>query len=154
MPFRDGGFGAVVSLDVLCHGAVEPEQALAEMRRVLAPGGLLVLNLPAYRWLHSVHDERVHNTRRFVAREARAMLERAGFAAPRARYWNALLLPLMVVQRKVLSRAAPSGRSDVAPFPPWLDRSLHAATVLERRLAGLGLAFPAGGSLLATATRR
>lgn len=154
MPFRDAAFGAVTSLDVLCHGAVEPGAALDEMRRVLAPGGLLVLNLPAYRWLHSTHDERVHNTRRFTAAEARALLEGAGFTAPRARYWNALLLPLMVMQRKVLSRAAPSERSDVAPFPPWLDRSLHAVTLAEGALSRLGLGFPAGGSILATAIRR
>jgi SAM-dependent methyltransferase len=153
MPFRDGAFAAVVSLDVLCHAGVEPERALAEMRRVLAPGGRLVLNLPAYAWLHSAHDVRVHNARRFAPAETRAMLERAGFRAARTRFWNALLLPLMVAQRKLLSRAAPESRSDVAPFPPWLDRSLHAATALERRLTAAGLPLPAGGSLIATATR-
>lgn len=152
MPFGPASFGTVVSLDVLCHAAVDPGRALAEMFRVLAPGGRLVLNLPAFGWLHSAHDLRVHNARRYTLGEARALLETAGFAAIRSRYWNALLLPLMVVQRKVLARA-PGNRSDVATFPPWADRSLHAITVLERRLMGFGLPFPAGGSLLATATR-
>lgn len=154
MPFRDAAFGAVVSLDVLCHAAVEPGQALAEMARVLAPGGLLVLNLPAYAWLHSAHDERVHNARRFTAGGARALLAGAGLSRVRTRYWNTLLLPLMVAQRKLLSRPAPESRSDVAPFSPWADRTLHAVTALERRLAMVfGGGFPAGGSLLATARR-
>jgi SAM-dependent methyltransferase len=158
MPFGDGAFAAVVSLDVLCHAAVEPDRALSEMRRVLAPGGRLVLNLPAYAWLRSAHDVRVHNARRFAPAETRAMLERAGFRGARTRFWNALLLPLMVAQRKLLSRprsspSAPENRSDVAPFPPWLDRTLHAATALERRLTAAGLPLPAGGSLIATATR-
>jgi SAM-dependent methyltransferase len=152
LPFADAGFGAVVSLDVLCHAAVEPERALAEMVRVLRPGGLLVLNLPAFEWLHSAHDLRVHNARRFTAGGARALLAGAGLQRIRPRYWNALLLPLMVLQRKVLARA-PEGRSDVAPFPPWLDRSLYAVTGLERRLMAAGLPFPAGGSILATAIR-
>jgi SAM-dependent methyltransferase len=152
MPFADAAFGAVVSLDVLCHAAVEPGRALAEMVRVLRPGGLLILNLPAFDWLHSVHDVRVHNARRFTAGSARALLAGAGLDRIRPRYWNALLLPLMVLQRKVLART-PEGRSDVAPFPPWLDHSLFAITSLERRLMAGGLPFPAGGSVLATAVR-
>jgi SAM-dependent methyltransferase len=154
LPFRAGSFGAVVSLDVLCHAAAQPSRALAEIARVLAPDGLLVLNLPAYRWLHSTHDDRVHNSRRFTAAEARALLRAAGLVAPQAGYWNTLLLPLMIVQRKVLARFAPPDRSDVAAFSPWLDRSLHAMTALEHRLARpLGGGLPAGGSLLVTARR-
>ena len=152
MPFGEARFAAVISLDVLCHAAAEPPQALAEMRRVLAPDGQLILNLPAFAWLRSAHDVRVHNTRRFTLGGARAALLEAGFRPLRLGYWNALLLPLMAVQRKLLARA-PDHRSDVATFPPWLDRSLHAATALERRLGALGLRFPAGGSVLALAAR-
>lgn len=154
MPFADRSFGAVVSLDVLCHAAVEPSQALAEMARILAPGGLLVLNLPAYAWLHSVHDRQVHNARRFAAAETRALLAAAGFEGVQTGYWNTLLFPLMVVQRKLLAPAAPESRSDVAAFSPWADRTLHAVTALERSFArALGAGLPFGGSLLATARR-
>jgi hypothetical protein len=66
----------------------------------------------------------------------------------RVNYWNGLLLPLMIVQRKLLART--SDRSDVAAFSPWLDRILHGITELERRL---GLSLPAGGSVLAIAER-
>jgi ubiquinone/menaquinone biosynthesis C-methylase UbiE len=152
LPFADASFGALVSLDVLCHRAVEPGQALAEFHRVLKPGGALVLNLPAFEWLHSAHDIRVHNARRFTATDARALLEQAGFAAIEARYWNALLLPLMILQRKVLKSDA-EAKSDVAPFPPWLDAMLYAVTGLERFMARIGLRYPAGGSVLITATR-
>jgi SAM-dependent methyltransferase len=156
LPFADASFTTVVSLDVLSHGAVDPGQALAEMRRVLAPGGLLVVNLPAFDWLRSAHDLRVHNTRRFTTGGATLLLQAAGFTEVRPRYWNALLLPLMVVQRKLLARAPDHG-SDVAPFPPWLNRSLSAVTWLERRLQRWGerwnLGFPAGGSVLVTAIR-
>lgn len=152
MPYADASFAGVVSLDVLCHAAVDPAAALAEMTRVLAPGGVLVLNLPAFNWLHSAHDLRVHNARRFTAGSIRPLLAAAGLASIRTRYWNALLLPLMVVQRKILARAPDHG-SDVAAFPPWLNRSLHAVTVLERQLAGLGIPFPAGGSVIVTARR-
>lgn len=152
LPFPDGAFAALASADVLCHAAVDEARALAEMRRVLAPGGLLVLNLPAFRWLHSAHDIRVHNARRYTAPGARRLLRDAGFTDIRPRYWNAVLLPLMVAQRKLLARDA-GAASDVAPFPPWLDSILHRATVAEAALTRLGLHWPAGGSVLVTATR-
>jgi SAM-dependent methyltransferase len=152
LPFADASFGAVVSLDVLSHAAVEPDRALAEMVRVLAPGGMLVVNLPAFDWLHSAHDIRVQNARRFNGAGTRALLASAGLTNIRTCYWNALLLPLMVAQRKIMARA-PDHRSDVVTFPPWLNRSLHAVTVLERRLMAAGLPFPAGGSVFATALR-
>ncbi|HEY1411813.1 MAG TPA: class I SAM-dependent methyltransferase, partial [Rhodopila sp.] len=132
LPFADNSFGAAVSADVLCHAAVEPGAAVAELNRVLRPGGRLILNLPAYRWMLSAHDRQVHNARRFTAGEVRTLLDHAGFHRIRVRYWNGLLLPLMIVQRKLLARNGAA--SDVAPFPPWLDVTLHGVTKLERNL--------------------
>jgi SAM-dependent methyltransferase len=146
LPFAEASFDIAVSADVLCHGSVDPSKALGELRRVLRPGGRVVINMPAFGWLMSAHDRRVHNTRRQTARETAAMLSAAGFRNVRSRYWNGILLPLMVLQRKLFSRG--DAASDVAVFPPWQDRTLHAMTVVERRLA---VPVPAGGSILATA---
>jgi SAM-dependent methyltransferase len=148
LPFADAGFDAAIAADLLCHRAVDPVRALSELRRVLRPGGRLIVNMPAYAWLLSAHDRQVHNVRRHTASQLAAMLLGAGFSQVRARYWNSLLLPLMVVQRKLLARDAAA--SDVAPFPPWLDAILHGMTEIERRLP---FALPAGGSVLATAER-
>ncbi|MCW3476445.1 methyltransferase domain-containing protein [Rhodovastum sp. RN2-1] len=149
LPFAGGCFDAAVTADVLCHAAVDPQAALAELHRVLRPGGRLVVNMPAFTWLLSAHDRRVHNVRRHSAGQLRAALEAAGFTRIRTRYWNALLLPLMVAQRKLLARGADAA-SDVAPFPPWLDATFHGITALERRLP---FPMPAGGSVLAIAAR-
>ncbi len=148
IPFADASFDAATSADVLCHAAVEPAAALKELHRILRPGGRLILNLPAYTWLLSAHDRQVHNTRRFTARSATFLLRQAGFTHIRARYWNSLLLPLMVIQRKLLTRG--DSVSDVAPFPPWLDVTFHAITKFERNLPG---SLPFGGSVLALAEK-
>lgn len=153
LPFAGASFGAAVSCDVLCHRLVDERAALAELRRVLAPGGVLVLNLPAHQWLHSAHDRRVHNARRYHRAGLRHLLEAARFEAVSLGFWNSLLLPLMVVQRKLLSRGGAREESDVASFSPPIEAMFRAVTDVEAALARLGLRFPAGGSLLAVARR-
>lgn len=151
LPFATASFDAILSADVLCHAAVEEQAALAELHRCLKPGAKLILNLPAFRWMLSAHDERVHNVRRYTRAEAIAMLRHAGFVNARAFYWNSLLFPLMMVQR--LLRRRDAATSDVALFPWPLDRLFRAALALERGLFRLGIRFPFGGSILVTAEK-
>lgn len=148
LPFAANTFATVITADVLCHAAVEPMTALAEIHRVLQPNGKVIVNMPAFRALLSAHDVQVHNARRLNARETRMMLETAGFRLLHIGYWNGLLLPLMIARRKVFAMS--SDRSDVAAFPPWLDWLFFQITELERHLR---LRLPAGGSVLAIAER-
>jgi SAM-dependent methyltransferase len=148
LPFADASFDAAIVADVLCHRAVDPARALTELRRVLRPAGRLIVNMPAYNWLLSDHDRLVHNVRRCTSRQLIAQLRCAGFGGIRAGYWNGLLLPLLVVQRKLL--AGTSAKSDVASFPPWLDAMLHGMTEFEHRLP---VGLPLGSSVLAIAER-
>lgn len=147
IPFDSGSFDAIVSADVLCHEAVQPLAALAEFLRLLRPGGLLVMNMPAFEWLRSAHDRHVMTARRVTAKSFAAMLVQTGFGQVHAKYWNTLLFPLMVIRRKLTAGDA-YAPSDVAPFSPWLDTMLYAVTALEQRLP---LPIPVGGSVFATA---
>jgi methionine biosynthesis protein MetW len=45
LPFEDGAFGVAVCVEVLEH-LFEPQAALAEIRRVLRPGGRLIVTVP------------------------------------------------------------------------------------------------------------
>jgi SAM-dependent methyltransferase len=144
MPYPDAQFDLVVSADVLCHAAVDETAALQEFHRCLKPGGILLLNLPAYQWMASSHDTHVHNARRYTAGRVRATVAAAGFAPVCCGYWNSLLFPLMLLHRV---GGGKSGGSDVKPFPGWQDRLFYAATAAERWLAEIGIRLPFGGSV-------
>ena len=150
MPVGDGALAAYISLDVLCHGGVDPVLALKEAHRCLRPGAIALFNLPAYGWLLSAHDRRVHNVRRFTGRQARALLAGNGFHVLRSSYWNTLLFPLMLIHR-LLERD--DAESDVRDYPRWLDALFSTALAIERLAIRTGISLPFGGSLIVVAAR-
>lgn len=152
LPFPDRSLGAVLSIDVLYHRDVDPGVAVAEAYRCLMPGGVLVVNVPAYQWLTSFHDRQVHGARRFDRRGLRALLAGQPFSEIRVGYWNSLLFPLMVLRRK-LARPTSSEASDVGEFPKLLDRAFGAIMAAERGGMHIGLRYPFGGSVLAVARK-
>jgi SAM-dependent methyltransferase len=153
LPFADASFDAILSADVLCHSGVDERAALGAFRRCLKPGGAIVLNLPAYRWLYSAHDAAVYNARRYGRIELHDMLAGAGFTSIRSAYWNSFLFPLMVLRRKLWRQGGAAPRSEVALLPAAVERLFRAITVFEGRLLRAGHALPFGGSILAIAVR-
>jgi SAM-dependent methyltransferase len=148
LPFADQAFDAIVSADVLYH-VDDDETALREFMRVLRPGGFVVLNVPAYRWLWSYHDVAVHSRRRYSRPDIVGKLRAAGFSAMRATYWNTLPFPLMVVRRKLLP--APRAGSDVHVYPAPVEAMFNVAMAFEGRWLRAFGALPFGGSVFAVA---
>jgi SAM-dependent methyltransferase len=152
LPFADGAFAAIFSADVLCHEGVDEGSALRHFHRSLAPNGWLILNLPAYSWLLSRHDVAVSNIRRYTATGLRRLLKAVGFRPVHISYWNTVLLPLMIITRK-LGRQAHDAVSDVRLYPRSVEISCRAAMAVEAALLRRGLRFPFGGSILAIAAK-
>jgi SAM-dependent methyltransferase len=151
LPFENDAFDAVVSADVL-YQLEDDWAALRELHRVLRPEGVLVVNVPAYQWLWSYHDEAVRGRRRYGHGELREKMARAGFVPARVTHWNMLPLPLIIARRKLFSPARTG--SDVQQLPALIEAGLRGAMAIETAcLAVLG-ALPAGSSLLAVAEKR
>ena len=151
LPFGDAAFNAIFSADVLCHRGVDEGAALREFSRCLGPDGLLVLNLPAYRWMMSRHDRAVANVRRYTSLGIGRLLRAAGFRVLFTSYWNAVLFPVMVAARKLLPSA--NAISDVRIYPPAIEALCRAATGLETTFLGRGWRLGFGGSLIAVAIK-
>lgn len=155
LPFAGETFGVVTSIDVLCHRGVEEEAALREAHRCLEPGGLLILQVPAFSWLYSEHDRAVWTNRRFRRAEVEALLERTGFTLRESFYRMSLLFPAAALRRlgKRRPRPEPEARSDVRPASAFADAFFGAVLRLETALAALGLRLPFGLSVFCVAQK-
>lgn len=156
VPMRDASVDAIISLDVLYHAAVsDDEGALREFRRLLRPGGRLVLNLPAFPSLRSSHDAAIHTARRYRRGPLEQKLRRAGFEIDRITYWNTLLFPGLAavrwLRRPSANGAAPP-KSDVAELPGWINGLLEGTLRIEQQIVRR-MDLPFGLSLLVVARR-
>ncbi|MFD6177240.1 MULTISPECIES: class I SAM-dependent methyltransferase [unclassified Isoptericola] len=159
LPFADAVFDLVGAFDVLEHCAAE-DVVLAEVRRVLRPGGHFLMTVPAYQWLWSDFDVQNGHVRRYTRGRAVAALEDSGFEVLRATYAFASTFPAFVVERlarraRGLVRRGDGRPADVVRLPrtsPAVDRVLTAlGTVDDRVLARRDLPF---GSSVVVAARR
>jgi len=100
LPFADESFSAIVGLDVLEH-VEDDRRAVAELYRVSRPGGIIVLNVPAFRFLWSDKDVYMKHFRRYTMPELKTKLENAGFQILKMSYANSLLFPLILPVRLI-----------------------------------------------------
>ncbi len=154
IPFASESFDLVTSFDVLYErGVPDDASAMKELARVLAPGGHVLLRLPAYDWLRGRHDEAVHSRHRYTRHEVEALLYQAGLNVDHVSYANMFLFPLALAKR--LSERLHAGgdvRSDLTlgagPFNTVLAAILSAEAPL---VAHTGAPF--GLSVVAIATK-
>ena len=72
-PYGDGLFDAVFAKSVIEH-VVDPTNMLAEMKRVLKPGGVLILLTPDFSKLHTVFYEDPTHVHPYVPKSVQALL--------------------------------------------------------------------------------
>jgi ubiquinone/menaquinone biosynthesis C-methylase UbiE len=152
LPFAEASFDAITSIDVLYH-LERPAEALREYARCLKPGGLVVINVPAYRWLWSYHDTAVDSHHRFTRPEIKTLLRDAGLQPVYATYWNTFLFPAIVVRRKLMPPPRDGG-SDVHEYSPLISAMLRGLLSTERSWLKTGLTLPLGTSVFAVGIRR
>lgn len=152
VPFESDSFDLVTSFDVIYHRAVKDDRrALAEFYRVLAPGGHLVIRVPAYDWLRAPHDLAVHTRHRYTRGELARRLEDAGLRLRTLTYVNSLLFPLATLVR-LMENAGMIQVEELALPPEAINQVLLSALKAEARLIR-AMSLPWGLSVLAVATK-
>lgn len=162
LPFADNSFDLVTALDVIEHNE-DDRGMLAEMARVVKPGGRVLITVPALQWLWSYNDDLNRHVRRYTAGELRHKLTTAGFSPERVTYNNFFVFPLaaaMILASKgkkrddLQSHYFDEGayQVDMQPTHPVVNALLHAVGRVE---AGLirRLDLPIGTGLIALARK-
>ncbi|MBI4665166.1 MAG: methyltransferase domain-containing protein [Nitrospinae bacterium] len=155
IPFKNASFDAAVSMDVLCNlNEADGLKALKDMRATLKPGGLLLINLPAFEFMRGDHDRAVHIKRRFTKKELETMLEAAGFKIDMITYRNIFLFPPAFLVR-TFQRFFPAKnpKSDLGLPPAIVNGFFKNILFFENRLIRLGVTFPFGLSVFCAARK-
>lgn len=154
LPFASQSFDLLTSFEVLYHRAVPDERvALREARRVLRPGGRLLIRLPAFEFLRGKHDRAVHGRRRYTADEVKALLADSGFLCERISYVNSILIPLPLAQR-LIERSFPSleqAESDLTLPPVLVNEAMRWPLAAEAAWLAHGNSFGFGLSVICRA---
>ena len=162
LPFGDNTFDLVALLDTVEH---IPDEfgVFAECRRVLKPGGKLIVTVPAFMWLWSYNDEINAHQRRYTAPELRQKLEISGLRVTRLSYNNFFLFPLIAGLRLLRPEkpelASPHLTEDedvyqveMEPIPEPANSILHGVGWLEAELLQR-VELPVGTSVICIAEK-
>jgi glycosyltransferase involved in cell wall biosynthesis len=146
-PIADGVAGAVCLLDVIEH-MPDPDRALAEARRILAPDGVLIVTVPGHQWLWSGADEFLGHVRRYNRPDLRRALRAAGFTPTSISHvFSWLVLPAWVTRQMV---SDPGGQLGLDRTSALIDATALVLQRIERVLLRW-TTLPIGTSILATA---
>lgn len=141
IPYRTGSVAAMCAFDVLEH-LDDDAAALREWHRALVPGGWLVLTVPAYQVLWSMHDDLNGHRRRYRRSDLWQLFSDTGYQVRRLTYFNTALLPGVALVRwtqRLFRVRTPQevssselGELDFHQrFPRWLERCFEGAFQLE-----------------------
>jgi SAM-dependent methyltransferase len=148
----DDPFDLICLLDVLEHVDRDLD-SLRAIERIVSANGCLLLTVPAYAWLWSTHDERLHHVRRYT----RAILEQkaleAGWTVRRITYFNMLLFPLAAIGRLV-DRIFPGRQPAGSTVPPPVVNSALYQVFSAEKILLKAFDLPFGVSLMALLYRR
>lgn len=137
LPFGDETFDVVSAFDVIEH--CEPESvALAEVARVIRPGGAFLMAVPAYQWAWSDHDVANGHHRRYTRKRAAAAVTAAGFTVDRTTHAFAAVFPFFAAERLVRrvrgDRTEAQDIAEIPSVPPVLNTVLRHLCRLDERI--------------------
>ncbi|MGD9727773.1 MAG: class I SAM-dependent methyltransferase [Nitrospiraceae bacterium] len=152
IPFRTASFASVVALDSIEH-VTDDLAAAREAARVLKPGGVLVINVPAFKWLWGPHDVALHHCRRYTAGQVRLLLEEAGLEVRYLSYSVFLLFPAVLLVRVLDKLRRGPAKVRLPEVGNVTNRALVRLMAMESRLS-LRIPLPLGSSIAAVAVRK
>ena len=163
LPVEDESFELVSLLDTVEH-CDDDMAVLRECYRVCAPGGHLVITVPAFMWLWSHNDELNAHKLRYTTKELAERLARVGFLIERLTYNNFFVFPMaagLILLRRGAEQEPELGsphfddesyQVEMEPAPPLLNTILGGVTWTEAQLLRW-VNLPVGTSIICIAKK-
>jgi len=150
--YPDATFDVVYSMDVL--GILDPasrQKAVAELYRILKPGGIFLCNGAALEIFRSQHDDVTSIQRRFTRQDFSDLFAKDNFHVIKLSYRVFLLSPLVLIFKLIkritkLFKKGQEAESDQVVFPFGINWMLLQVQLLENRLFKR-FSFPFGSSV-------
>lgn len=150
LPFSSNQFDILTCADVLSH-VDDGLLAIKEFCRVLRPGGIVIINVPAYQWMWSYHDVSVETRHRYRRGELMRMVKGIGLRPLQASYANTFIFPLIIARRKLFPPSSPS--SDVKAYSPLVEKVCGTMARIENAWLERGGSLPTGCSVFLAAQK-
>ncbi len=147
MPFADESFDVVLATDVIEH-VDDDGRAAAEIARVLAPNGRVLVTVPAFQSLWGLQDRKAHHKRRYRLQPLLELLRLQGMQVERSYYFNYLLFVPIWIARRLIDLFGLTFDSEDQLNTPMLNRILSFVFSLDVSTAPI-LRPPFGVSILA-----
>jgi len=144
----------VTSFDVIYSLEDEAERAaIAEMFRVLKPGGTLIVNAAALESLRGNHSVLSGEVRRYSKGDLRRRLQQAGFRVAHSTYTNFTILPLVAAIRLKQRVSGHIESQDEITIPAAPVNAALSGLLAVEAAALRVVNMPIGSSLLAVARK-
>ena len=158
IPFKSASFDLATSFDVfqVLPDVIE-QAAIMEMRRVLKPGGRILLHVAALPILHGKHSVLSEEKRRYTPRRLRSIVESADFRIERLTFDHCSLLPMLLPVRAwhrltAKDGVVAAGEGEITvPMAPV--NALLTGLVSLEALALRAVDMPIGSSLMCLARK-
>jgi len=154
MDHKSGYFDLVTALDIIEHTKSD-KLAIKEIKRVLKREGLLIVTVPAYKFLWSYWDEILHHKRRYKKNELKKLLEKNGFEILKLSYANFFIFfPVIIFRliKKIAIKDQKIVRSDFLETPAFLNPLFKLIYLLEN-IWIKQFSFPFGLSIICVAKK-
>jgi len=152
LPLKTNSVGLIIAMDIFEH-LQEDVVGICESYRVLGEGGLLIVTVPAFKFLWGIQDEVTGHRRRYSRKEIVKKLREAGFDILKSSYFNFILFFPILFARFIIRLFGFKIESENELNFPLINFFLKVIFSLELYVLKY-FSFPFGVSIFCIARKR